>query len=864
MRILVSLYIFVFVKIVAFAIPARPVPVEVIQHDGSVLRICLRGDEFFHYTTTIDNVPVLMGTDGQYYYATTENDNLMCSHLVAHESIERNPEENKFIRNVQNRVRTCITNTLNARPARKKKEFSFVPTRVNNQPYSYLGKKKGLVVLVDFADLQMVTANANNEYSNQFNQEGYSNNYHIGSVHDYFYDQSYGKFDLTFDVIGPVAVSKEYAHYGRNSSWNSQSDNNVWKMVTEACYLADEYVNFADYDWDGDGEVEQVFFIYAGYGESSGAPSNTIWPHEFSLSGWASSGEGDGAVILDGVKIDTYACSCELSGTSGDTMMGIGVACHEFSHCLGIPDFYDVDYNGGFGMDSWDIMDSGSYNGPQLNGEVPSGYTAYERWYAGWLDFYELNKMERIKGMPDLGQQPFACIFYNDNNPNEYFILENRQNVKWFQYVGTSTNCHGLLITHTDYSPIAWMTNNVNTIANHQRMSIVPADNDYGKFYFDENDIRYTPSESDLEGDLFPGLSGTTEFTDISHVNVGGKFYNPSKDGSFFLDKPITNIKESNGLISFDFMGGIYVPQPQNPIATNEAGNSVSVIWDMSERVDSCILEMIEVRKKSPLESLLLTENFSGFKQDSDEYDGILDLSTYLNSYMQTEGWTGKNVFTSPKGAKIGDESVAGYIMTPFVESNAGSITVKWNTVGQNDSFPIVVSIINERNDTVEKIEYIALTEKETRVYSSSSLPAGYYAVHIQGDRAFYLDVFTVYDGTFSENELSFSALIGAHTTPIEKYFISGITDNKVTIMNLKAKQFQYRIKAMRDEASSLWTDWNTIVLENEETNMLKIESNTMPVRIYDLFGNRVNKPLKYGVYIVDDGHKRIKVVKAK
>lgn len=78
------------------------------------------------------------------------------------------------------------------------------------------------------------------------------------------------------------------------------------------------------------------------------------------------------SLTLDGVKINSYACSAELSNTGID---GIGTICHEFSHCLGYPDLYDTDYTGNFGMSSFDLMDYGGYNG---DGFCPAGYTAYE------------------------------------------------------------------------------------------------------------------------------------------------------------------------------------------------------------------------------------------------------------------------------------------------------------------------------------------------------------------------------------------------------------------------------------------------------------------------------------------------------
>ena len=114
------------------------------------------------------------------------------------------------------------------------------------------------------------------EWKNYFNKEGYNNYGNNGSVHDYFYKQSYGKFDLEFDVVGPVTVSKNMASYGANDVYGNDVD--PAGMIKEACELAyaQEKLDMTQYDWDGDGAADQVYVIYAGYGEASGAPANTI------------------------------------------------------------------------------------------------------------------------------------------------------------------------------------------------------------------------------------------------------------------------------------------------------------------------------------------------------------------------------------------------------------------------------------------------------------------------------------------------------------------------------------------------------------------------------------------------------------
>ena len=68
----------------------------------------------------------------------------------------------------------------------------------------------------------------------------------------------------------------------------------------------------------------------------------------------------------------------------------------EFSHCLGLPIFYDTRNNTNYGMGTWDLMDQGSYNG---NSFCPSQLHWIREDLCGWIDAIELNKAATVKGM---------------------------------------------------------------------------------------------------------------------------------------------------------------------------------------------------------------------------------------------------------------------------------------------------------------------------------------------------------------------------------------------------------------------------------------------------------------------------------
>lgn len=457
-------------------------------------------------------------------------------------------------------ARKAIARRSLADKARVARRVSGPRAALGGDHLDYKGKKKGIIILAQYQDKKFRANHDLNYYQNLANQKGFTTVYgHVGSVSDYFLSQSNGQFELDFDVVGPVTLPKNYAYYGAHTK-EGANDAHAGTMVAQACKLANEQfdVNFADYDWDGDGEVEQVYVLYAGQGEAAGGDENTVWPHEYSLQ-YSDYGT---PIKLDGVTVDTYACGSEqsvsvvynyITGTYklNEYPDGIGTICHEFSHCLGFPDMYDTSYSNWYGMGSWDVMCSGSYNGDG-RGYRPANYTAWERMYAGWLQPTVLDKPTTVKGMRPSSQYGQTFIVYNDNHKDEYYLLENRQQEgKWESALPGS----GLMVTHVDYSPILWAHNDVNTPADysskygdkykdwdndHQRCTIFHADNRSGT--------------NDENADLYPS-AGNNQLTDTSTPSA--MLYNALANGVKLMGKPITNITQNaDGSIDFDFMGG--------------------------------------------------------------------------------------------------------------------------------------------------------------------------------------------------------------------------------------------------------------------------------------------------------------------
>ena len=504
-----GVFLLALMMVSAYAVPAKRGVTKVITlTDGTTVSARLVGDENGHYW---------LGADGKAYLAAGDAGTF----------------REVDVAQVRNKAKVRRSQSNNRRAKR------LAPRRVGATG-AFVGEKKGLIILVNFKDTKFKNAHNNALYQRIANEENFKYDQFVGSVYDYFHAQSDGQFLLDFDVVGPVEVSQKQAYYGKNDSQGN--DQYPAKMVIEALKLIDGDVNYADYDWDGDGEVEQVYVIYAGMGESDSGDDDTIWPHEYTLDSAHYYGDGEGPQRLDGVKIDTYACGSELNGSG--TIDGIGTMCHEFSHCLGYPDFYDTDYSGGQGMGYWDLMDAGSYCG---DGYQPAGYTSYERWVGGWITPTELTADTTVTDMKSLQEGGESFIIYNPGNRNEYFLLENRQKTGWDE----SLLGKGLLILHVDYNAKAWDGNTPNDDPSHQRMTWIPADNEYQYFTY-ERTKYYT--EEGMATDTYP-YGSNNSFS--KSTTPAAKFYNKTTNGSYYLDAGVMDIQQNgDGTIGFSFVNG--------------------------------------------------------------------------------------------------------------------------------------------------------------------------------------------------------------------------------------------------------------------------------------------------------------------
>lgn len=803
----------------AQAIPAkRGVRKTLMLKNGTQVEATLTGDEHVHFYQTDDGRAIQqVGEEWQF----VNRDSLLRLHSQRLEG--------------RNRVRVQRMNEA--------------------QRTAYTGKRRGLVILVEFSDMKFTYDKAT--FNDYFNKPGFDLDGMHGSVRDYFREQSYGQFDLEFDIVGPITLNTPTSYYAAD-------DSRVATMVNNLCRQVDSQVDFSQYDWNEDGVVDQVYVIYAGYGAAQGA-KNTIWPHEWTVA----AGSGSPYKTGEGVTIGTYGISCELMGNGVNNtghLDGIGTSCHEFSHCLGLPDFYDTSSSGtAFGMDVWSLMDYGCYNG-ENNGRCPAGYTAYERAFAGWLEPKELNSSCQIIDMPAIQDEPVAYIVYNDAHKDEYYLLANHQR-KGFDEAAYG---HGLLIVHVDYDVSVWYMNTVNATAARQRMTIIPADGSL--------------SSKSISGDPFPGTSKNTGLTDTSRP--AATLYNDNLSGQKFMGKPITEIDETNGRITFNFMGGIAVTAPVALEPSQVSAIGFTANWDVVDGATGYTVCLTKSVEPSIDDMIMLEEDFEGFR--GLPTDVSTDLSAQLDEYTVVSGWTGQNLFAKNDNLQIGKLKAPGELISPMLSPKQGAITVLISMgnaakVGTTDvEVRLIVPNLGQATATLSGLPVVSEEEAPVYMLALEEWPYGDFQIGVyplstgSGSYIYYL---AALDGYYTWEELSAPAvrnLTGVANTarltpqtvawkfenmpdavmrprkaPVVTETLHTTSNNYFTFTDLEPALYSYRVRATTASGVSPWSE--EMIVDLTDAIRPVQASPTLTGKTYLPDGRQVNGAnLRPGLYIRD------------
>ena len=579
-----------FAAMTAGAVKMKPGINIIKQADGTTITVRAYGDEDLSYFLASDGTLLYQEGTNFYIAGVKADGTLYSTGVLAHEPSMRTIKEISAIK-AQNAKAFYNSMETQAKANKVRRE----PMTPDNSLLPSLGKHKIPVILVEFSDVEFSVENPKATFDKYLNGKELFNKetdpemgQNYASVAKYFKDMSFGKFEPEFEVYGPVNLGKPLATYGAGYS----SQENMGLLLTDACTAVDDEVDFTQYDSNDDGNIDLIYIIYAGFSQSiAGNSTDCIHPK----SGYLSL-----AKSFDGMDVKRYGVNNELNGTpadqaNGPIINGIGLFCHEFSHCMGLPDLYPksgsiaeacINQN----MDYWSLMDAGEYT---ASGYRPTAYTAWERERLGWMEIGTLTGPSNVE-LKSLDEGGAAFRIYNDKDEtgHEYYIVENVQNNGW----NKNLFGNGLMVTHVDYlsSQFSLGGCKVNNTEGHPRMHVMAADGMFVPEYFlgstiEDSYITFLKEhnadlvakyggqvfsiddyKAEAAGDLFPGTSNATSLTDDSQP-MKAWTYNGETMG-----KPITDITNDTekGIVSFKFMGGGEPVDGINEVTVNKTTDS--------------------------------------------------------------------------------------------------------------------------------------------------------------------------------------------------------------------------------------------------------------------------------------------------
>lgn len=566
-------FLTIFLSLAASAIPARKGIIPLTQPDGSTFNAVFRGDEFIRIKTTLEGHAIIQDHDGWWSYAYFNNDGqrfssgchvggpvpsgiLSQSRMIPYGKLHEKAA-------IRKRAMEGFKGTWDIAERMK------TATRDGEIP-----TKHGIIILAQFKDVHF--RYTREDFNALLTENGYSAGKSIGSAKDYFDAQFKGRTLFDFQVSDIVTLNGNMASYGGNNS--DGEDKDPAQMVVDACRLADEQIDFSQYDDDNDGFIDNVFVFFAGNDEAEGGGEDCIWSHSWAVY----SGAGYN-VTLDGKTLNRYACTSELSkmgdGTT-DSLAGIGTFCHEYSHTFGLPDFYDTDYeeSGGEAAGLWywtALMDGGNLN---MNGYVPPYYNAIEREILGLCTPVKITEDGTYLLEPiHLNGQAYRI---DTDNEDEYFLIECRSGEEWDQGIGGS----GMLIYHIDQSSrtTGWSDsyskeltafdrwaryNEVNCRPDHQCADLLEADGRQDAFSESETGLHRNLAQN-VNGVFFP-------YTDVTSAGPDRFGFWSGEGGEFSL----TNIKKTEKGVTFSVIGFSEDSTPPVPVSiTAEAFPDAAIV----------------------------------------------------------------------------------------------------------------------------------------------------------------------------------------------------------------------------------------------------------------------------------------------
>jgi M6 family metalloprotease-like protein len=439
------------------------------QRSGPEVRLVVQGDEFYaRHETENGYTTVYDGTLGLFCYAVLVGGAFVSSGMPITAGpppgVPRHLHEAPAIRRGKRAAQRRAVRPRTTARALSGAHLTLGPSGglLEGRRLS-TGTVRGLTILVNFRDVVSTVGQA--DVTALLNDPNYTRNGNFCSAREYFRLVSSGKLDYTNDVVGPLRLSRDRDYYVEHL------------LVEEALDLAIAAgVDLRRYDSRGDGILDALNVMYAGQTQYL----KDLWPHNAEIN-----------LQRGGIRTNLYLLTS--MGRSADEL-SIGTFCHENGHLLcRFPDMYDYGERDGdvvesAGIGAYCLMGSGNH----LNfGRTPSPVCGYLRDLAGWCDTV-ISLSE--PGDYEARHADYATLIrMPTDQPNEYFVVENRSKLGLDQFLPSS----GLAVYHCD--TLGSNELQEGSAARHYQCALLQADGHL--------DLEHNANQGD-GSDLFGAVTG--------------------------------------------------------------------------------------------------------------------------------------------------------------------------------------------------------------------------------------------------------------------------------------------------------------------------------------------------------------------
>ncbi len=552
-------------------------------------------------------------------------------------------------------------------------------------------------------------SDTNNRYSkNEFQNKIFDNN-PSGTMIDYYKEISYGQLILSGNTYGWYSAPHSQSFY---VGGNSGLEGGGARFTLDLVKASDASTDFSQFDSDGDGYVEAVMVVHTGTGAEAqpSAYRDNIWSHRWNFNSahyyypdMMPEGEYTTNDPWPGhpgeyIKINDYIIQPEEVSYYDQSIIDIGVFCHEFGHALGLPDLYDTD-GSSEGVGQWCLMSGGSYGADGDHPESPAHMSAWCKEELGWISPINVSNDMRGKEILNVEENQDAVYkIWRDGSPaHEYFLVENRQPIGYDTYICSP----GILIWHIDQDIIDsnHSQNTVNADENHKGVDLEAADG--------RQDLDNCTNQGD-DGDPFPGSSNNTLFNGNS---------NPHSRDYLGLDTgvEVSNIALSDQIVIADLIigsggGGTNIftvyndgnsTLTVNRISSNKNWLSASPsTFQVSASASKDVQALVDWNQLASQQSGILTVS----SDDPDE-PAIAVKITAIPKQQDTPVLS-----VTPEVRNVSHESGT----TTFSVSNSGSGTMNWNAVS-NDSWLTITNGQSGTNSGTVKVNYTRNSSTSSR-----------------------------------------------------------------------------------------------------------------------------------------------------